>query len=139
MCLALRARDSTRDIDALFAPTTEIRAAADRIACDEGLDPGWLNDAVKGYISPAAEFEDFLELDHLRVYVARPEYMLAMKCAAMRLGAEFHDLEDVRYLLRYLNLSTVEAALEVVTRYFPAESQLPKVRLALEELLGSDS
>jgi len=135
MCLALRSRDSTRDIDALFAPTAEIREAADRIACEEGLDPGWLNDAVKGYISPTAEFENFLELDHLRVYVARPEYMLAMKCAAMRLGAEFRDLEDVRYLLRYLNLSTVEGALKVVTRYFPAESLLPKTRLALEELL----
>jgi hypothetical protein len=41
-----------------------------------------------------------------------------MKCAAMRLGEEFHDLDDVRYLLRYLNITSVEEALEIVTRYF---------------------
>ena len=28
----------------------------------------------------------------------------------MRLGEEFRDLEDVRYLLRYLNVSTVPNA-----------------------------
>lgn len=67
--------------------------------------------------------------------MARPTYLLAMKCAAMRLGEEFHDLDDVRYLLRYLNISTANEALDVVTRYFD-ETQLPaRTRLALEELL----
>lgn len=60
-----------------------------------------------------------------------------MKCASMRLGEEFHDLDDVRYLLRYLNISTVEEALAVVTRYFAEEQLPPKSRLALEELLAS--
>jgi len=58
-----------------------------------------------------------------------------MKCAAMRLGAEFHDLDDVRYLLRYLNVSTRAEAMRIVTQYFD-EAQLPaKTRVALEELL----
>ena len=58
-----------------------------------------------------------------------------MKCAAMRLGEEFHDLDDVRYLLRYLNVTRASEALRIVTQYFD-ESQLPrKTRLALEELL----
>ena len=64
-----------------------------------------------------------------------PHYLLAMKCAAMRLGEEFHDLDDVRYLLRHLDISSVEQALAVVTRYFSAEQLAPKTRLALEELL----
>jgi hypothetical protein len=51
-------------------------------------------------------------------------------------GEEFHDLDDVRYLLRYLNITGVEEALEVVTRYFDAERLPPKTRLALEELLA---
>src|SRR6185295_2287721 len=50
-------------------------------------------------------------------------------------GQPFHDLDDVRYLLRYLNITGVEEALEVVTRYFDAERLPPKTRLALEELL----
>ena len=58
-----------------------------------------------------------------------------MKCAAMRLGEEFHDLDDVRYLLRHLDITTVEQALAVVTRYFDQGQLAPKTRLALEELL----
>jgi hypothetical protein len=58
-----------------------------------------------------------------------------MKCAALRLGEEFHDLDDVRYLLRYLNVSSVEDALAIVTQYYDAAQLLPKTRLILEELL----
>ncbi len=135
MCLALEARDATQDVDALFKPTPEVRAAASRVAARAGISEDWLNDAVKGFLAPKGDFQVYLELPHLRVYVAEPHYLLAMKCAAMRLGAEFHDLDDVRYLLRHLDLRSSAEALAVVTRYFDAE-QLPlKTRLALEELL----
>jgi hypothetical protein len=135
MCLALDARPSTRDLDAFFRPAAVIRRAAARVAARAGVRDDWLNDAVKGFLSPRGEFDPYLELPHLRVFVARSEYLLAMKCASMRLGEEFHDLDDVRYLLRYLNVSNVEEALTIVTRYF-SESQLPpKSQLALEELL----
>lgn len=135
MCLAFDARSATRDVDALVKPAAVVRAAAARVAAKAGVPDHWLNDAVKGWLSPKGEFSTWLELPGLKVYVARPEYLLALKCAAMRLGAEFHDLDDVRYLLRYLNIETAEAALSVVTRYFD-ETQLPaKTRLALEELL----
>ncbi len=43
-----------------------------------------------------------------------------------------------RYLLRYLNISTVSEAIEVVTKYFDESQLLPKTRLALEEILGCD-
>lgn len=136
MCLALGAREATRDVDALFKPSREVREAAVRVAARAGLPEDWLNDAVKGFLSAEGDFRPYLELPHLRVFVAEPHYLLAMKCAAMRLGAEFHDLEDVRYLLRHLNIRSSREALEVVTRYFD-ETQLPsKTRLALEELLG---
>ena len=136
MCLAFDARAATRDVDAFFRPTALIRKAAARVAARAGVPDDWLNDAVKGFLSPHGDFDSYLELPHLRVFVARPKYLLAMKCASMRLGAEFHDLDDVRYLLRYLNLSTVEQALAVVTRYFPEEQLPPKSRLVLEELLA---
>lgn len=135
MCLALDARDSTRDVDAVFRPTRLVREAAARVASKAGAPDAWLNDAVKGYLSPRGEFDPFLDLPHLKVFVARPEYLLAMKCASMRLGEEFHDLDDVRYLLRHLDVSTVEDALAIVRRYFDEERLLPKTRLVLEELL----
>ncbi len=136
MCLALNAREATRDVDAIFKPTRIIREAAARVATQANVPENWLNDAVKGYLSPGGDFDLFLELSHLRVFVARPTYLLAMKCAAMRLGEEFHDVDDVRYLLRYLNISTVSEAMDVVTRYFDESHLLPKTKLALEEILG---
>ena len=136
MCLAFDARPATRDVDAYFEPTALIREAAGRVAARVGAPIDWLSDAVKGYLSPQGDFNPYLELPHLRVFVATPEYLLAMKVASMRLGEEFHDLDDVRYLLRYLNVTSAAEALAIVTRYFDESVLLPKSRLALEELLG---
>jgi hypothetical protein len=135
MCLALDAREATRDVDALFRPARIVREAVARVAARANVPVDWLNDAVKGFLSPHGTFDDYLELPHLRVFVAQPAYLLAMKCAAMRFGEEFHDLDDVRYLLRYLNITTVAKALELVTTYFDASQLPPKTRFALEELL----
>ncbi len=135
MCLALEAREATRDVDAMFRPTRVVREAAARAAVKAGMPADWLNDAVKGYLSPRGDFDHFLDLGHLKVFVARPSYLLAMKCAAMRLGEEFHDLDDVRYLLRYLDVSSSDEALGIVTRYFDEAQLPPKTRFALEELL----
>ncbi len=137
MCLALGARDATRDVSALFKPAAVVREAAARVAGMAGVSSAWLNDAVKAWLSPRGEFDGYLELPHLSVFVAQPAYLLAMKCAAMRLGEEFHDLDDVRFLLRYLNITTAREALAVVTRYFDAPAIPVKTRLVLEELLGS--
>lgn len=135
MCLVLGARASTKDVDAYFTPTRVVRQAAARVAASAGLDPGWLNDAVKGYLDPRGEFDRYLELPHLRVFVAHPHYLFALKCAALRLGEEFHDVDDVRYLLRYLDVRSVDDALEIVTRYIDEARLLPKTRLILEALL----
>lgn len=135
MCLALNARHSTRDVDAFFKPTKLVREAAARVAAKAGVPNGWLNDAVKAFLGTRGEFDYFLELSHLRVFVAQPAYLLAMKCAAMRLGEEFHDIDDVRYLLRFLNVTTTAEAMRLVTKYFDESQLLPKTRLALEELL----
>ncbi len=136
MCLALGARDATRDVDAMFRPTRVVREAAARVAAKADVPPAWLNDAVKGFLSPKGDFVPYMELANLRVFTADPRYLLAMKCAAMRLGAGFQDLDDVRFLLRYLNITSAKEALEIVTRYFDERSLAPKTRLALEELLG---
>jgi len=135
MCLALGARAATRDVDAWFKPATLVREAAARVAARAAVPDTWLSDAVKAWLSPRGEFDRYLDLPHLQVFVAQPTYLLAMKCAAMRLGAEFHDLDDVRYLLRYLNITTAADALAIVVQYFDEAQIPPKTRLALEELL----
>lgn len=136
MCLAYAVRPSTQDVDAFFKPAGDVRAAAARVAVRAGLAADWLNDAVKGYLSERGDFRVWLELSHLRVMVAQAEYLLAMKCLAFRIGAEFHDEDDIRYLLRHLDVTTYAKALERITRYYPLERFPQKTLYALEELLS---
>jgi len=139
MCLALGARAATRDVDGWFQPVARVREAAVRVAHLASVPETWLNDAVKAWLSPRGTFDSYLERPHLKVFVAQPQYLLAMKCLALRLGEEFHDLDDVRYLLRFLNIASAADALAIVTRYF-AEGDVPvKTRLVLEELLPAGS
>ena len=135
MCLAYAARASTADVVALFTPAREVRAAAARVAEQAGIASNWLNDGVKGFLSERGAFNPFLELSHLRVMVAQPEYLLAMKCLAMRIGAEFHDEDDIRYLLRHLDITTYEQAVAVIARFYPIDRFPQKTLYALAELL----
>jgi hypothetical protein len=135
MCLVFGARDATRDVDALFAPARELREAAARVGLARDLPADWLNDAAKGYLSASGSFAPFLALPNLSVSTATPEYLLAMKCLAMRLGPEFHDEADIRYLLRYLNLESYDAAVAILERFYPLPRFPQKTLYALEELL----
>jgi hypothetical protein len=135
MCLAYAARPSTQDVDALFRPARQVREAAARVAVQAGVRPDWLNDGVKGFLSERGEFRAFLELDHLRVMVAQPEYLLSMKCLALRIGAESHDEDDVRYLLRHLDIGNYQQAIAMITRFYPLERFPQKTLYALGELL----
>ena len=139
MCLAYDARPSTMNVDALFRPAEKVREAAARAAVRAGIDDHWLNDAVKGFMSAQAEFTPFLELDHLRVMAAQPAYLLAMKCLAMRIGTEFHDEEDVRFLLRLLDIRSHDQALSVIAKYYPRARFPQKTLYALEDLLPKSS
>ncbi|HET7275787.1 MAG TPA: hypothetical protein VFI91_11535 [Longimicrobiaceae bacterium] len=68
---------------------------------------------------------------HVQIRVT-PRQKAALKRLADAAG---QDMSDVRYLLRYLNVSSVDQALAIVTRYFDEEQLPPKSRLALEEIL----
>lgn len=135
MCLAFSARPSTQDVDAYFVPPAKIRAAAQRVALEQDLPEAWLNDGVKAYLSPKGGYEPFLALSNLTIFCAKAEYLLAMKCLSMRIGEEFHDLSDVHYLLRNLNITQYEEALEVIGRYYPLEKFPQKTLYVLQDLL----
>lgn len=133
MAVAYDARRATRDLDAAFAPTDVVRTVVAEIAADRGLDEDWLNDAVKGFL-PGADPDSvlFFESASLRVDVASPTYLLAMKLISARPGA---DVEDIRTLYKICGFTTVEEGLQVVTRAFPTSRILPKTEYLLGEIV----
>ncbi len=141
MCLVFKVRTATRDVDALFHPAAEIRKAAEIAAIHSGFDvpPDWLNDAVKGFLSPRGRFRDYREMSNLRVMTAEPEYLLAMKCMSMRIGEESHDLDDTCFLLDHLGIGSYDEALFVVAKYYPVELLPQKTFYALEEIIADSN
>ncbi len=136
MCQVFDVRESTKGMDAFFRPAREVREAARSVALEYGVSGDWLNDAVKGYLGEHPDFRPYLDLPHLRIMTAAPEYLLAMKCLAMRIGDDSRDADDVRFLLRYLNFTESAAALEAVGRYYPLERVPQRTLYALEEMLA---
>lgn len=135
MCLVFQARESTKDIDAVFAPTREIRDAALAVARKHDVAEDWLNDAAKGFLVSSPPRIQILELPNLRVWAPTADYMLAMKCVSARFDT--HDADDVAFLVRRLGLVTPEEVFERITRYYPHEQVPPRTRFLVEELLGA--
>lgn len=129
MVLAFTARLSTKDVDAIFQPTQLIRDLAGRIAEEQNLHENWLNDGVKGYISARHKTlaGNLPQFPNLRLTMPVPEYLLAMKCMAARLGGTAEnstDLSDILYLVRHLDLRSAQAVLDIVAQYYP-EKRIP--------------
>ncbi len=135
MCLVFKARASTKDVDAIFAPPKVMREAAKKVARRLGVPGDWLNDAAKGYFLSDPPRQSVIELSNLRVWAPMADYMLAMKCVSARFDT--HDKDDVVFLVRNLGLKTPAEVFEIVSRYYPKERVPAKTRFLVEEILGS--
>jgi hypothetical protein len=71
--------------------------------------------------------------------IARRHAARQKPLVALRIGAEFHDEDDVRYLLRQLDFSAYEQAVAAITRFYPLERFPQKTLYALGELLPRQS
>lgn len=149
LLLTLNRSATTRDVDAVFErDKTFVRKLAAEMAAEFGWDENWLNDAVKGWLSridadPEAKtlFKTYPSEARagLRVFVAKPEYLFAMKCIAMRVGGAdvSSDIEDIRLLARAIGLNSSEQALALVEKFYPHNMIEPKTRFGLEEIFSS--
>jgi hypothetical protein len=134
MVLAYRTRLATRDVDAVFVPKQEVRAAAERVAEELGIHHHWLNDAAKGFMP--GEDPDALDLSDspfLEISVASPRYLLAMKLLAFR---DDRDIQDIVFLLERTGIETVDEALDLLEHYFPQRLLDVRTQLKLEELFA---
>lgn len=134
MCLVYHARPATKDIDAIFEPTNEIRKASKNVAHKFGLDEHWLNDAVKGFFHVDPPREDVFNMSHLRVWAPSADYMLAMKCVSARFDT--FDRDDIKFLISYLKLASPEQVFDVVAKYYPHSKVPPKTKYLVEEIMG---
>jgi Nucleotidyltransferase of unknown function (DUF6036) len=134
MALAYSTRRVTKDIDAVFEPKSAIYIAAAKVAEDLGLPEDWLNDAAKGFMPGDDEHpRPVPDIRGIEVTTASPQYLLAMKLMAMRIG---EDDEDIEILLRECGLCSATEALDLLKRIYPSREPPPKTRFFLEELLG---
>lgn len=133
MALAYAARRSTRDVDAVFEPKVEIYREAAEVAAELGLAPGWLNDAVKGYLAgPDPLAAPVLDVPGLRCLVASPGMLLALKVLAHRVG---EDEGDVRLLAGILGLATATEVLDRAEAVFGDQLDVA-ARFFVEELFA---
>jgi hypothetical protein len=134
MCLAFAARAMTRDVDAVFEPKSLVAEEARVVAADMGLQPDWLNDGAKGFLSatPPASRQVVFSMPGLLVWAPPADYIFAMKCLAARV----EDRPDILFLAKVLDIHSFEEAASLVLKHFPAGQVLPRTRFTLEELFG---
>lgn len=66
-----------------------------------------------------------------------PEYQLAMKCMAARIGAtkgESSDVSDIIFLIRHLRMRSARDVLDLVGQYYPASRIPVKTQYLIEGL-----
>jgi hypothetical protein len=148
LVLTLPGRVATKDIDAVMHHDQAwLRNAVAALAEENGWPPDWLNDGVKGWLShrdadPDAKylFKTYPSEDEpgLRVFVASPHYLFAMKCLAMRIGGidESQDRTDIEALARQIGIVTAEQALDIVSQYYPLSGISPKTHYGIEEIFS---
>lgn len=132
MCLAFKARPSTRDVDAIFEPSSKVRKIAEKIAKSEGVPLDWLNDGVKGFLNPKIQKSVFLELSNLRIYIATAESMLAMKSISARFDTA--DRDDIVFLIHYLKLKSSKQVFRIIENFYPKKNIPVKTQYLIEEL-----
>jgi len=134
MCLVLNVREQTIDIDAIFEPKMEILKIVSEVAYELGLPDYWLNDGVKGYLSSYNNISEVKRMSNLVIYAPQLDYLLAMKMLASRVDHAY-EVEDIKYLLRVLNVRTVEVAIGILYSYYPSGIIPQRTYYLIEELL----
>ena len=131
-------RTITQDVDALVSSGGRedvVKDAAAYASLKHGLPPEWLNNAVGGF-TPITERSDFFEAfgtfpsdgaPGLRVKLAKPEYLCALKLRALeRADPQDKDFQDAVRLARASGV-TEEAELERMHADFFPDEELPAI------------
>jgi hypothetical protein len=116
----------TADVDAVVQGGDHgvLMQAARDVAERHGWHRSWFSEAVSTYVGVAGGTALHASYPSetwpgLRVYLAKPDYLLAMKLRAMRVGSR--DESDAAMLAGACGITTREAMLALLRSYFPNE------------------
>jgi hypothetical protein len=146
MLLQFPWRTITEDVDVTIL-TGERESAVKDAAAFAGLRLGlpddWLNNYVGGF-TPETESQAFFsihgvyprgEAPGLRVFLAKPEYLCAMKLKALeRENLDDRDFEDAVNLALEIGIDTVDHLKQLFTSFFPGETLHSSAAARLPEL-----
>jgi hypothetical protein len=156
LMLASNFRFSTEDVDIAEIGQPWPSWLADvvaRIAARNGWGEHWLNDAVTPFLSALAQpardlviwgtFPRAADKTGLTVFVPTARYLLALRLKALRV-AKFEkgtkDLADVSGRLRVLDIKDADAAIAILTEFFPrSAADAEKARFVLRHLLSAEN
>ena len=136
--LGFNFRRATQDVDSIILEGHgQVMQASQEVETELHLPPNWLNEQATSYLSKHKDFAWFHTYPSegqfgLRVLMARPEYLLAMKLFAFRLYAQ--DVEDIVQLARHLKRTTAEDLVSLLKHYYPDEEIPPRKLLAIREV-----
>jgi hypothetical protein len=138
-------RKSTEDVDATFGESeASVKDAAAYAAIKLRLPDGWLNNSVESF-TPEAEQEEFFvlfgdypkgEKPGLRVFLAKPEYLIAMKLKALvRDSYDDKDFNDIVGLAVEAKVETPAQLNDLFASFFPEEKLDPVAAARIPEAI----
>ena len=80
MAIVYEARDATRDIDAKYRSSVELRRVIKSISDDFEIDEGWLNNDGEHYVTNKMSTSLYLDFSNLKVYTVNADYLLWERC-----------------------------------------------------------
>jgi hypothetical protein len=103
------------------------------VARRRGWLDSWMSEAVTVYLGDerGADLHGSYPSEGrvgLRVYVAKPDYLLAMKLRAMRVSTR--DFADAKFLAQNIGMTDMVSLTALLRRYFPREDVDPR-RIAI--------
>jgi hypothetical protein len=122
MMLAFDARASTKDVDVVIRPREAALRLAHRVGVELGLPENWMNDQVRTFLAPTEQLRELpIEVPGLHLTAPTAGYLLAMKALACRnmLPGHAGDVEDLRFLIRKMDIRSVEEIQMWIDRFYP--------------------
>lgn len=134
MVLMYDARNSTKDIDALYMPKEEINEIVENFSDKYGISIDWLNDSAKVFFTPQMKTNIYKKYSNLIVKCFDTESLLALKLTSARNLT--NDEKDALFLTKQLKIEDINEMYDIVEKYIPEVRRNPKTYYFIQEVFN---